>query len=83
MHVPDMLETPGMIRVTRWANADSKQGQRRKYLPQYEQETDNVSEYDKKVQEIGTRTVAHGCFSDLPVFDPPGYAPRLQAKITA
>jgi hypothetical protein len=80
MHVPDMLETPGMIRATRWVNADPRQGQRRKYLALYELETDDVMEFDKKVQEIGMGTVARGRFSDLPVYDPPD-VPRIYRQI--
>ena len=80
MHVPDMLETPGMIRATRWVSADPQEGQRRKYLALYELETDDVSEFDKKVQEIGMATVARGRFSDLPVFDPPD-VPRIYRQI--
>jgi hypothetical protein len=80
MHVPDMLETPGMIRATRWVNAGPKENQRRKYLALYELETDSVEEFDKKVQEIGRGTVARGRFSDLPVFDPPD-VPRIYRQI--
>jgi hypothetical protein len=80
MHVPDMLETPGMIRATRWASASPNENQRRKYLALYELETDNVDEFDKKVQEIGMATVRRGRFSDLPVFDPPD-VPRVYKQI--
>ncbi|HTY60925.1 MAG TPA: hypothetical protein VMG30_01585 [Acidobacteriota bacterium] len=81
MHVPDMLETPGMIRATRWVSADPQEGQRRKYLALYELETDDVRQFDKKVQEIGMGTVVRGRFSDLPVFDPPD-VPRIYRQIT-
>jgi hypothetical protein len=29
MHVPDMLETPGMLRATRWVSASPKENRRR------------------------------------------------------
>jgi hypothetical protein len=80
MHVPDMLETPGMIRATRWVSASPKENQHRKYLALYELETDDVDEFDKKVQEIGMATVQRGRFSDLPVFDPPD-VPRVYKQI--
>jgi hypothetical protein len=80
MHVPDMLETPGMIRATRWVNANPEAGQRRKYLALYELETDNVGEFDRKVQETGKGTVQRGRFSDLPIFDPPD-VPRIYRQI--
>jgi hypothetical protein len=80
MHVPDMLETPGMIRATRWVSASPKENQRRKYLALYELETDDVEKFDKKVQEIGMATVRRGRFSDLPVFDPPD-VPRVYRQI--
>ena len=80
MHVPDMLETPGMISATRWVGAEPKENQRRKYLALYELETDDVAEFDKKVQEVGMGTVQRGRFSDLPVFDPPDI-PRIYRQI--
>jgi hypothetical protein len=80
MHVPDMLETPGMIRATRWVSASPKEKQYRKYLALYELETDDVNEFDKKVQVIGMATFQRGRFSDLPVFDPPD-VPRVYKQI--
>ena len=71
MHVPDMLEVPGMIKASRWVSAEPKEGQHRKYLALYELETDSVEEFDKKVRERGMRTMKEGRFSDLPTFDPP------------
>ena len=80
MHVPDMLEVPGMIQATRWASAESKEGQHRKYLALYELETDNVAEFDAKVRERGMKTMKEGRFSDLPIFDPPDI-PRVYKQI--
>jgi len=80
IHVPDMLETPGMIQATRWVAANPKPNQHRKYLALYELETDDVEKFDQMVQEIGRKTVERGRFSDLPVFDPPDI-PRIYKQI--
>jgi hypothetical protein len=80
MHVPDMLEVPGMISATRWVSADPEKGQRRKYLAMYELETDNIEKFDLSVRERGMRTMKEGRFSELPVFDPPEI-PRIYQQI--
>ena len=80
MHVPDMLEVPGMIRATRWASAQPKYSQHRKYLAMYELETDDIEKFDLSVRERGMRTMKEGRFSDLPVFDPPDI-PRFYKQI--
>jgi hypothetical protein len=80
MHVPDMLEVPGMIQATRWVSAESKEGQSRKYLALYELETDDLEKFGAGVRERGMRTMKEGRFSDLPVFDPPEI-PRIYKKI--
>ncbi len=79
-HIPDMLEVPGMIKATRWVNADPREGQRRKYLALYELETDDVEEFNSKVRERGRRTIEEGRFSELPEFDPPD-VPRIYKQI--
>ena len=80
MHVPDMLEVPGMIRATRWVSAESKEGQHRKYLALYEMETDDIEKFNLSVRERGMRTMKEGRFSDLPTFDPPDI-PRVYKQI--
>jgi len=80
IHVPDMLEVPGMISATRWVSAESKEGQSRKYLALYELETDNLEKFGAAVGERGMRTMQEGRFSDLPVFDPPEI-PRVYKQI--
>lgn len=71
VHLPDMLEVPGMISATRWVAADKKEGMQRKYLALYELETDDLDAFNAKVREQGMWTMKEGRFSDLPVFDPP------------
>ena len=51
-HVPDMLAIPGMISATRWTSGTDKSGQHRKYLALYELETDDIKEFDNKIQNI-------------------------------
>ena len=80
MHVPDMLEVPGMIQATRWMSAVSKEDQSRKYLALYEFEADDLEKFDMSVRERGMRTMREGRFSDLPVFDPPEI-PRVYKQI--
>jgi hypothetical protein len=80
MHIPDMLEVPGMIKATRWMSAEGKPGEYRKYLAMYELETDDINKFDQKVRERGMRTVKEGRFSDLPTFDPPE-VPRVYKQI--
>jgi N-acyl-D-aspartate/D-glutamate deacylase len=80
VHLPDMLEVPGMIRATRWMSADNKENEIRKYLAMYELETDDLAKFNDGVRERGMRTVREGRFSDLPVFDPPN-VPRIYRQI--
>ena len=79
-HIPDMLQVPGMIKATRWENADPLEGQRRKYLALYELETDDIEEFNSKVRERGKWTMDEGRFSDLPEFEPPEF-PRIYKQI--
>jgi hypothetical protein len=81
VHIPDMLEAPGMLRATRWTSASPKPEQRRKYLALYELETDDIEKFDRGVRERGLQTMREGRFSDLPVFDPPEI-PRVYKQIT-
>ena len=80
MHIPDMLEVPGMISATRWEGVHTGEGQHRKYLALYELETDSLADFDAGVRERGMRTVNEGRFSDLPEFDPPNI-PRVYKQI--
>jgi hypothetical protein len=79
IHVPDMLQVHGMISATRWMSAESREGQQRRYLAMYELETDDLEKFNSAVRERGKWMVNEGRFSDLPVFDPPGNTPCLQA----
>jgi hypothetical protein len=76
VHVPDMLETPGMISATRWENVFPKNNKRRKYTALYEFETDNIEKFDAALRETGRGTKERGRLSDLIVLDPPD-VPRI------
>lgn len=80
VHLPDMLESPGMIGATRWASAEPAEGQRRKYLALYELETDNLEDFNAGIRERAMWTIQQGRFSDLPEFDPPDI-PRIYQQI--
>jgi hypothetical protein len=80
MHVPDMLQVPGMISATRWVAAQPAEGQQRRYLAMYELETDDLQKFDNSVRERGMRTMKEGRFSDLPAFDAPNI-PRIYRQI--
>lgn len=80
VHIPDMLETPGMIRATRWESADSADKTVRKYLALYELEADDLDDFNRKVAVVGRSTMDRGRFSDLPVFDAHN-VPRIYRQI--
>ena len=80
VHLPDMLEVPGMISATRWMSADNKENEVHKYLAMYELESDDLKQFNDAVRERGMRTVQEGRFSDLPVFSPDNF-PRIYVQI--
>jgi hypothetical protein len=80
VHLPDMLQVPGMISATRWMSADNKENEIRRYVAIYEMETDDLKKFNDAVRERGMWTVAQGRFSDLPEFDPPN-VPRIYVQI--
>ena len=80
VHLPDMLEVPGMIKATRWKSADNKENEVRRYLALYELETDDLRKFNEDVGKRGRWTMEQGRFSDLPVFDPPN-VPRTYVQI--
>jgi hypothetical protein len=81
MHMPDMLNTPGLVKASRWMSADNKDNEVRRYLAMYELETDDVEEFNKLMREQGMWTFQQGRFSSLPVFDPDN-VPRIYKQIT-
>ena len=80
VHLPDMLEIPGMISATRWMSADNKENEVHKYVAIYEMETDDLDSFNAAMRERGMWTVKEGRFSDLPVFSPDNF-PRIYVQI--
>lgn len=79
IHVPDMLETHGMIQATRWENVHPSGNQRRKYIAMYEIETDDIKKFDNAMRENGKKSKERGRLSELIVLDPPDM-PRVIYK---
>ena len=80
MHLPDMLEVPGMISATRWMSVDKKENEVHKYVAVYELETDDLKAFNDAVRDRGMWTLREGRFSDLPVFSPDNF-PRIYVQI--
>lgn len=63
-HLPDILETPGYVRATRYENIKPAEGEA-KFLAVYEIETDDIRAVMKANAENMERKRASGRFSDL------------------
>ena len=63
-HLPDVLETPGFIRATRFENTEPSEG-KGKFLATYEIETDDIDETLKVHNDNMARKRAEGRFSEL------------------
>ena len=63
-HLPDVLETPGFIRATRYENSEPSEGEA-KFLATYEIETDDVDGFIKAHTDNMARKRAEGRFSEL------------------
>jgi hypothetical protein len=64
IHLPDVLETPGFIRATRYENAEPAEGQA-KFLALYEIETDDFDSFMKAHSEDLDKKRSQGRFSEL------------------
>ncbi len=65
-HFPDVLETPGFVRATRYENTQPSEGEA-KILSIYEIETNNIDSVMKKHNDNMARKRAEGRFSELMV----------------
>ncbi len=63
-HLPDVLETPGYIRATRYENIEPSEGEA-KYLALYEIETDDIDVLMKASRDNMDKKRAEGRFSEL------------------
>ena len=64
IHLPDVLETPGILRATRYENTDPS-GEQAKFLAVYEIEADDLDEVMKALGENIARKRAEGRLSEL------------------
>ena len=64
VHLPDMLETPGILRATRYEAVEPKEGEAR-FLAVYEMETDDIDRTMAKLREIVDRKRAEGRGTEL------------------
>ncbi len=64
VHAPDVLETPGILRATRFVNSSPAEG-RGKYLATYDIETDDLEQTIATFGEIMTRKWEQGRMSEV------------------
>ncbi|MFC2012388.1 hypothetical protein ACFLVU_04595 [Chloroflexota bacterium] len=64
IHLPDVLETPGFVRATRWQHTDPKEGDA-KFLALYDIETEDIQATMKAMGENLTKKREQGRMSDL------------------
>ena len=63
-HLPDVLETSGFIRATRYENDEPPEGEA-KFLATYEIETDDIDAFIKAHNDNMAKKRAEGRFSEL------------------
>ena len=63
-HLPDVLETPGFIRATRYLNTDPSAGPG-KFLATYEIESDDIDQTMTTLKERLAKLRERGRYSDL------------------
>ena len=71
-HLPDVLETPGFIRATRYENSEPSEGEA-KFLATYEIETYDIDGFIKTHTDNMARKRAKGRFSELLVLVSRGF----------
>lgn len=64
IHLPDVLETPGILRATRYERIGSLEG-KAKFLATYEIETQDIDQTMKAVRENLAKKRAEGRFSNF------------------
>ena len=64
VHLPDVLQTPGFIRATRYENTEPSEG-KAKFLATYEIETNDIAAFMKAHNENMVRKRAEGRGSKL------------------
>ncbi len=66
IHLPDILETPGFVRATRYQNDKPSEGEAR-FLALYDIESDDISQVMKTHSDNMSKKKAEGRFSKLVV----------------
>jgi len=77
-HIPDVLETPGFIRATRYENTEPSEGEA-KFFATYEIETDDIDGFIKAHTDNIARKRAEGRFSELLVLVSRGFYRQLSS----
>ena len=77
-HLPDVLETPGFIRATRYENTAPSEGQA-KFLATYEIETDDIDRFMEVHNDNIARKRAEGRFSELLVLVSRGFYRQISS----
>ena len=79
IHLPDVLETPGFIRATRYENTDTPEG-RGKFLATYEIETDDIKQTMKAMGENLGKKRAEGRMIGLIELVSSGYYKQISSR---
>jgi len=77
-HLPDVLETTGFVRATRYENIEPSEGEA-KFLATYEIETDNIDTFMETHNDNMARKRASGRFSDLTIMVSRAYYKQLSS----
>ncbi len=77
-HLPDVLETPGFIRATRYEHTKPSEGEAN-FLATYEIETDDVDGFVKTHRDNMAKKKAAGRFSELLVLVSRGFYRQLSS----
>ena len=80
IHAPDVLETPGILRATRFV-ITSPTGGRGKYLALYDVETDDIDQTMVTFGEIITKKWEQGRMSDLLVVNSVAFYQQMGPSI--
>lgn len=78
-HLPDVLETPGFIRATRYENTEPSAG-KAKFFATYEIETDDIAKFMKANRDNMAKKRAAGRFSELLVGGSRGLYKQISSK---
>jgi hypothetical protein len=77
-HLPDVLETPGFIRATRYENTEPSEGEA-KFLATYEIETADINSFMEAHTDNMARKKAEGRFSELLILGVRGWYRQISS----